>query len=196
MPLPPYITRPDSGEDRDRYQTIYASQIGAVAAPTAGLHFTADIQSEIKRCGGVIVYVTLHVGPGTFQPVQTARVADHVMHEESYHVTDSTAAVINAAIEKGGRIVAVGTTSLRTLEAAGMSGRLQAGEGRTNLFITPGYKFRLAGALLTNFHLPRSTLLMLVCALAGRERILAAYEHAKRQEYRFFSYGDAMFIDG
>ncbi len=194
MPLPPYIDRPDAGEDKARYQTVFAENPGAVAAPTAGLHLTPKLMSAMERAGAEFAHVTLHVGPGTFQPVQAERTADHVMHKEAYVVTPKTAEAVNRAKCEGRRIVTVGTTSLRTLEAAGRSGTLQAGKGRTGLFITPGYRFRMVDALLTNFHLPRSTLLMLVCALADREHILDAYAHAKKCEYRFYSYGDAMFV--
>jgi len=193
MPLPPYINRPDTEEDKARYQTVFARNPGAVAAPTAGLHLTPQLMSAMERAGAEFAHVTLHVGPGTFQPVQVELIADHVMHEEAYVVPREVAASVNRARDEGRRIVAVGTTSLRTLEAAGRTGKLHAGSGRTDLFITPGYAFRMVDALLTNFHLPRSTLLMLVCALAGRKRILNAYAHAKRHEYRFYSYGDAMF---
>ncbi len=195
MPLPPYIDRPDTEEDKARYQTIFATNPGAVAAPTAGLHLTSQLMSAMEGAGVRFAHVTLHVGPGTFQPVQAERIADHVMHEEAYAVPRETAARVNRARSEGRRIVAVGTTSLRALEAAGHTGELQAGNGRTGLFITPGYRFRMTNALLTNFHLPRSTLLMLVCALAGRKRILNAYAHAKKQGYRFYSYGDAMFLN-
>jgi len=194
MPLPPYIDRLDAGEDKARYQTVFAKNPGAVAAPTAGLHLTPKLMSAMEQAGAEFAHVTLHVGPGTFQPVQAERIADHVMHKEAYVVTPKTAEAVNRAKREGKRIVTVGTTSLRTLEAAGRSGTLQAGNGRTGLFITPGYRFRMVDALLTNFHLPRSTLLMLVCALADRERILDAYAHAKKCGYRFYSYGDAMFV--
>ncbi|MDQ6960772.1 MAG: tRNA preQ1(34) S-adenosylmethionine ribosyltransferase-isomerase QueA [Mariprofundaceae bacterium] len=195
MPLPPYIDRPDTAEDKARYQTVFATNPGAVAAPTAGLHLTPELMSAMESAGAEFVHVTLHVGPGTFQPVQVDRIADHVMHEEIYMVPRETTVRLNRAKREGRRIVAVGTTSLRTLEAAGQTGELQAGNGRTDLFITPGYIFHMADALLTNFHLPRSTLLMLVCALAGRKRILNAYTHAKKCGYRFYSYGDAMFVN-
>ncbi len=194
MPLPPYIDRPDTEEDRARYQTVFARHPGAVAAPTAGLHLTRELMRAMEDAGARFARVTLHVGPGTFQPVQVERVSEHVMHAERYAVPAETARLVNEARKQGARIVAVGTTSLRTLEAAGADGRLQAGEGRTDLFITPGYRFRIVDALLTNFHLPRSTLLMLVAALAGRERVLAAYRHAIAAGYRFYSYGDAMFV--
>ncbi len=195
MPLPPYINRPDTEEDKARYQTVFATNPGAVAAPTAGLHLTPQLMSAMEQTGAEFVRVTLHVGPGTFQPVQVEHIDDHVMHEEAYVVPQETVVRVNRAKSDGRRVVAVGTTSLRTLEAAGQAGELQAGNGRTNLFIAPGYKFRMSDALLTNFHLPRSTLLMLVCALAGQKRTLKAYAHAKACGYRFYSYGDAMFVD-
>ncbi len=194
MPLPPYIDRPDSEEDRARYQTVFARHPGAVAAPTAGLHLTAGLMAAMQAQGASFAHVTLHVGPGTFQPVQVEHVEQHRMHEEAYVVPEDTAAIVNRALDEGRRIVAVGTTSLRTLEAAGQDGRLRPGSGRTSIFIYPGYDFRIVGALLTNFHLPRSTLLMLVAAMAGRERVLQAYAHAIEAGYRFYSYGDAMFV--
>jgi len=195
MPLPPYIDRPDSEEDKTRYQTVFARHAGAVAAPTAGLHLTPELMALMQDAGAVFAHVTLHVGPGTFQPVQVEQLDEHVMHEEAYIVPDATARLVNTARREGRRIVAVGTTSLRTLEAAGQGGQLLAGAGRTSIFIYPGYRFRIVDALLTNFHLPRSTLLMLVSAMAGRERVLAAYAHAIEAGYRFYSYGDAMFLD-
>jgi S-adenosylmethionine:tRNA ribosyltransferase-isomerase len=195
MPLPPYIDRPDSEADRERYQTVFANQPGAVAAPTAGLHLTDALMERMREAGASFAHVTLHVGPGTFQPVQVEDVAAHRMHDERYRVPASTAEVVNAARAEGRRIVAVGTTSLRTLEAAGASGELLAGDGRTDIFIYPGYRFRMVDALLTNFHLPRSTLIMLVAALAGRDRVMNAYAHARDHGYRFYSYGDAMFVD-
>lgn len=194
MPLPPYIGRLDTEEDKARYQTVFAKNLGAVAAPTAGLHLTSLLMEKMQAAGAEFAHVTLHVGPGTFQPVQVECIADHVMHEENYIVSQETAKRVNEAKRAGRRIVAVGTTSLRTLEAAGRTGTLQAGGGRTGLFITPGYSFSMVDALLTNFHLPRSTLLMLVCALTDRERTLAAYAHAIQEDYRFYSYGDAMFV--
>ena len=194
MPLPPYINRPDSEADKARYQTVFARHTGAVAAPTAGLHLTAELMAAMQEAGASFAHVTLHVGPGTFQPVQVENLNEHIMHEEAYVVPDATAQLVNRAKSEGRRVVAVGTTSLRTLEAAGQGGILQAGASRTSIFITPGYQFRMVDALLTNFHLPKSTLIMLVSALAGRERVLAAYEHAKKQGYRFYSYGDAMFV--
>jgi len=194
MPLPPYINRPDTEADKSRYQTVFARHSGAVAAPTAGLHLTAELMAAMQAAGATFAHVTLHVGPGTFQPVQVENLDEHVMHEEAYIVPDETADIVNRARSEGRRIIAVGTTSLRTLEAAGQHGCLQAGAGRTSIFISPGYHFRMVDALLTNFHLPRSTLIMLVAALAGRERVLSAYEHAKAADYRFYSYGDAMFV--
>ena len=194
MPLPPYIDRPDSEEDKDRYQTVFANELGAVAAPTAGLHLTEALMQKMEEAGATFVHVTLHVGPGTFQPVQVDNVHDHVMHEEAYHISEAAADEINRAKLEGHRIVAVGTTSLRTLEAAASDEGIKAGSGRTDIFIFPGYRFRIVDALLTNFHLPKSTLLMLVSALAGHRRMMAAYEYAKEQAYRFYSYGDAMFV--
>jgi len=194
MPLPPYINRPDNEADKARYQTVFARHAGAVAAPTAGLHLTAELMAAMQEAGASFAHVTLHVGPGTFQPVQVEQMKDHVMHEEAYIVPEDTADLVNRARAAGRRVVAVGTTSLRTLEAAGQRGILQSGAGRTSIFISPGYQFRMVDALLTNFHLPKSTLIMLVSALAGRERVLAAYEHAKEHGYRFYSYGDAMFV--
>ena len=194
MPLPPYIDRPDNEEDRRRYQTVFARHAGAVAAPTAGLHLSETLMARMRQAGAGFAHVTLHVGPGTFQPVQTETIAEHRMHEEAYHVPATTASLVNRARAEGRRVVAVGTTSLRTLEAAGQGGELVAGSGRTDLFITPGYAFRMTDALLTNFHLPRSTLLMLVCALGGHARVMAAYRHAVAKRYRFYSYGDAMFV--
>ncbi len=200
MPLPPYIDRPDTEADRDRYQTVFANQPGAVAAPTAGLHLTEELMHQMTEAGATFVHVTLHVGPGTFQPVQVENVHEHVMHEEAYHISEKTAECINQARREGRRVVAVGTTSLRTLEAAaikedgGMGEIVQAGSGRTDIFIYPGYQFKVVDALLTNFHLPKSTLLMLVSALAEPGRMMDAYEYAKKLGYRFYSYGDAMFV--
>ncbi|MFQ5355051.1 MAG: tRNA preQ1(34) S-adenosylmethionine ribosyltransferase-isomerase QueA [Mariprofundaceae bacterium] len=196
MPLPPYIDRPDTEEDKQRYQTIYAKHTGAAAAPTAGLHLTQELMARMQAAGAEFAHVTLHVGPGTFEPVQVDKIENHAMHEEAYQVPEKAAVAVNAALDEGRRVVAVGTTSLRTLEAACTEGgRVETGAGRTSIFIYPGYRFRVVSALLTNFHLPQSTLLMLVSALAGRERIMAAYEHARSEGYRFYSYGDAMFID-
>ncbi|MDQ6952420.1 MAG: tRNA preQ1(34) S-adenosylmethionine ribosyltransferase-isomerase QueA [Mariprofundaceae bacterium] len=193
MPLPPYIDRPDSEEDKLRYQTIFAEHDGAVAAPTAGLHLTENLMQKMEDAGARFVHITLHVGPGTFQPVQVDDVHAHVMHEEAYVVSQDAADAINQAKAEGRRVVAVGTTSLRTLEAASTSGVICAGKGRTDIFIYPGYEFQMVDALLTNFHLPQSTLLMLVAALVGKERVLSSYEHAIEKKYRFYSYGDAMF---
>ncbi|NWF36133.1 tRNA preQ1(34) S-adenosylmethionine ribosyltransferase-isomerase QueA [Mariprofundus sp. KV] len=196
MPLPPYIDRPDSEEDKERYQTVFAKHAGAVAAPTAGLHLTAELMAAMQDAGAVFAHLTLHVGPGTFQPVQVDDVNSHVMHEEAFIVPSETAELVNRARAEGRRIVAVGTTSLRTLEAASVEGKLQAGAGRTSIFIYPGYHFQIVDALLTNFHLPKSTLIMLVAALAGHQAVLDAYEFAKAHNYRFYSYGDAMFVPG
>lgn len=195
MPLPPYIDRPDEDADRERYQTVFARRPGAVAAPTAGLHFDEALLDELTAAGVEIGYVTLHVGAGTFQPVRVETVEEHRMHSEWYEVPSELAERVCAAWSRGNRVVPVGTTALRALESAAASGELQAGRGETDIFIYPGYEFRITDALITNFHLPRSSLLMLVSALAGRERILAAYEEAVRERYRFFSYGDAMYIE-
>ncbi len=194
MPLPPYIHQ--RLEDRERYQTVYAKQEGSAAAPTAGLHFTPELLDKIRGMGVDIVPLLLHVGLGTFRPVQAENIEDHVMHSEYYEVTEDSARRLNEARARGGRIVAVGTTSVRTLEsAADEQGRVQAKNGWTSIFITPGYRFKAVDALVTNFHLPGSTLLMLVSAFMGRENALAAYETAVREEYRFFSFGDAMYIE-
>ncbi len=198
VPLPPYIDRPDRPGDRDRYQTVYARERGSVAAPTAGLHFTPEILSRIGDRGIETTEITLHVGLGTFQPVRVDRVEDHRLHRESYVISNEAATKINRAVEAGRRVVAVGTTTVRTLEyAAGQSedGRVRAGSGEADIFIHPGYEFRVVGALLTNFHLPQSTLLMLVCALGGKELVMAAYRHSVEQKYRFYSYGDCMFVE-
>jgi S-adenosylmethionine:tRNA ribosyltransferase-isomerase len=196
VPLPPYISRPDRPGDRDRYQTVYAKERGSVAAPTAGLHFTPAILDRIRRRGVEFVEITLHVGLGTFQPVHVERVEEHRLHAEHYFISPQAADRINAALKAKRRIVAVGTTTVRTLEfAAGSDGLIPAGSGEADLFIYPGYRFRVVGALLTNFHLPQSTLLMLVCAFGGRERVLEAYRHAVECRYRFFSYGDCMFVE-
>ena len=193
MPLPPYITH--QLEDKNRYQTVYAKHSGSAAAPTAGLHFTPELLREIKDEGVDIASVTLHVGLGTFRPVKVDNILEHHMHSEFYQIEESEAEKINRAKEKGGRIICVGTTSCRTIEsAADKNGHLRAGSGWTDIFIYPGYKFKLLDCLITNFHLPESTLLMLVSALAGREHVLAAYEEAVKERYRFFSFGDAMFI--
>ena len=196
VPLPPYIDRLDRVEDRERYQTIYAREKGSVAAPTAGLHFTPEIVDRMKERGITTTEVTLHVGLGTFQPVREERVEDHRIHRESYSISADAAAAINHALETGRRVVAVGTTTVRTLEyAAATSGRVTAGSGEADIFIYPGHEFRVVGALLTNFHLPQSTLLMLVCALGGQQRVLDAYRHAVSEGYRFYSYGDCMFVE-
>ncbi len=192
MPLPPYITH--QLEDKNRYQTVYAKHSGSAAAPTAGLHFTPELLQEIEGEGVDIASVTLHVGLGTFRPVKVDNILEHHMHSEFYQIEESEAEKINRAKEKGGRVICVGTTSCRTIEsAADENGHLRAGSGWTDIFIYPGYKFKLLDCLITNFHLPESTLLMLVSALAGREHVLAAYEEAVRERYRFFSFGDAMF---
>jgi len=196
VPLPPYIGRADRPLDRERYQTVYARERGSVAAPTAGLHFTPETLSRIGDRGIEIAEITLHVGLGTFQPVRTERVEEHKIHGERFSISEEAAAKINAAVEKGRRVVAVGTTTVRTLEfAARETGRVNAGSGEAELFIYPGFRFRVVGALLTNFHLPKSTLLMLVSGFAGRELVLQAYEHAVRERYRFYSYGDCMFVE-
>lgn len=195
IPLPPYIRRADDAADRERYQTVFARKPGAVAAPTAGLHFDEDFLARLAAAGIDTGQVTLHVGAGTFQPVRAERVEEHVMHSEWYDVPAALVEQVQATRAAGGRVIAVGTTSLRALESAARGGRLRPGQGETDIFIYPGYRFGVADALVTNFHLPRSTLLMLVSALAGRERILAAYAEAVAERYRFFSYGDAMFIE-
>jgi S-adenosylmethionine:tRNA ribosyltransferase-isomerase len=195
LPLPPYITHAAEAEDDERYQTVFAREQGAVAAPTAGLHFDQAMLDTLQAKGVNIAYVTLHVGAGTFQPVRADIVADHVMHSERYSVPQATVDAIAQAKAKGGRVVSVGTTSLRALESAAFDGKLKAGLGETKIFITPGYHFNVVDVLLTNFHLPRSTLLMLVCAFGGMDRLITAYQHAVEKEYRFFSYGDAMLIE-
>lgn len=196
MPLPPYIQRADTKLDSERYQTVYAREPGSVAAPTAGLHFDEPLLRRLDAAGIERVEVTLHVGAGTFQPVRSDNIAEHSMHAEWYQVSAAAAAQINTAREQGRRIVAVGTTSLRTLESAlDEQGQLVAGSAESRLFIYPGYQFSMIDALITNFHLPRSTLMMLVAALAGHARIMAAYQHAVAAQFRFFSYGDAMLID-
>jgi S-adenosylmethionine:tRNA ribosyltransferase-isomerase len=198
VPLPPYIDRADRPEDLERYQTVYARQRGSVAAPTAGLHFTPEILARIRERGIETAEITLHVGLGTFQPVRVERVEDHRLHQEHYSISPEAAAQLSRAQEQCRRIVAVGTTTVRTLEYAAScspDGRIVSGTGEADLFIHPGYAFRVVGALLTNFHLPESTLLMLVCAFAGKEQVLAAYRHAVEQGYRFYSYGDCMFVE-
>ena len=194
IPLPPYITRADDESDLTRYQTVFAKESGAVAAPTAGLHFDLAMMNKIKAKGAQIVFVTLHVGSGTFQPVRVEDLSDHIMHKEFFAVNQETVDAVKLARARGGRVVAIGTTSVRALESASKSGVLVAGFGDTDLFITPGYQFNSVDAILTNFHLPESTLLMLVSAFAGYQSIMAAYNHAIDHSYRFFSYGDAMFL--
>ena len=200
-PLPPYIRRPDGvadAQDRVDYQTVFAREPGAIAAPTAGLHFTEEMLAAAAARGVAVVHVTLHVGIGTFKPVKADRVEDHRMDFERAFIPEETAAAVNRAKDDGRRVVAVGTTSVRTLEASARShaGRVAPGAFETDLFLVPGAEFRIVDAILTNFHLPRSTLLMLVSAFAGKERVLAAYAAAVRAGYRFFSYGDAMFVSG
>ena len=193
MPLPPYITH--RLEDKNRYQTVYAKHNGSAAAPTAGLHFTPELLETIKEKGVKVAQVTLHVGLGTFRPVKVENILEHHMHSEFYMVDEDQAAIINETKKNGGRVICVGTTSCRTLESAtGEDGILKAGSGWTEIFIYPGYQFKILDALITNFHLPESTLLMLISALAGRDNVMAAYEEAVKERYRFFSFGDAMFI--
>jgi len=194
VPLPPYIRRPDEASDLERYQTVYSRREGAVAAPTAGLHFDAPMLTRLAERGVRIVYLTLHVGAGTFQLVRVERLEDHVMHCEWLEVEPPVCAAVTATREAGGRVIAVGTTSVRGLESAAQDGDLRPYRGDTRLFICPGYRFRVVDAMITNFHLPESTLLMLVSACGGFEQVMAAYRHAVRQNYRFFSYGDAMFL--
>jgi S-adenosylmethionine:tRNA ribosyltransferase-isomerase len=214
VPLPPYIDRVDRAADRERYQTVYAQTAGStarsVAAPTAGLHFTPEILEQIRARGIKIAEITLHIGLGTFQPVRTEKVEDHKLHREQYEIPAEAAQAINRAKAEGRRVVAVGTTTVRTLESAAefagkiagklaaertSENRVEAGRGEAGVFIYPGYRFRIVDALLTNFHLPQSTLLMLACALGGKELVMAAYRHAVKAEYRFYSYGDCMFIE-
>jgi S-adenosylmethionine:tRNA ribosyltransferase-isomerase len=194
IPLPPYITRPDAREDRERYQTVFAQTPGAVAAPTAGLHFDDAMLAQLDRMGVERAFVTLHVGAGTFQPMRVDDIAQHRMHAEWLSLSADTAARINTAKAQDRRVIAVGTTVVRALETAVHHGGVQPYAGETRIFIYPGYRFQVVDALLTNFHLPESTLLMLVCAFAGTEQVLAAYRHAVADGYRFFSYGDAMFV--
>ena len=194
VPLPPYIQRDDEERDFERYQTVYARRPGAVAAPTAGLHFTENILLRLRDKGTDIGYVTLHVGAGTFQPVRTDQIEDHRMHSEWFMIDETLCGQVDSARKRGGRIIAVGTTVVRCLEAATSDDGLEAMSGETNIFIYPGYRFRAVDALITNFHLPESTLLMLVCAFAGRDNVLNAYRYAVEEGFRFFSYGDAMFI--
>ncbi|MEO6966431.1 MAG: tRNA preQ1(34) S-adenosylmethionine ribosyltransferase-isomerase QueA [Acidobacteriaceae bacterium] len=197
MPLPPYIHRADEAADRERYQTVFSSQDGSVAAPTAGLHFTPDVLAAIRARGVQVANLTLHVGLGTFQPVRVDRVEEITLHTERYTLPETTAQAVNLARREGRRIIAVGTTTVRTLEHCSLlrnDGELYPHSGETHMFISPGYKFRVVRGLLTNFHLPQSTLLMLVCAFGGTEQVLAAYNHAVAAQYRFFSYGDCMFL--
>lgn len=196
VPLPPYINREDTKVDAERYQTVYARTMGSIAAPTAGLHFTPELLDELRSHGVTVSFVTLHVGIGTFLPVRTEQIEDHEMHEEEYHVSPETAADIAAARAQGHPVVAVGTTSVRTLESAWdpEQAEVRPGQGRTNLFIYPGYSYRVVDHMFTNFHTPESTLLAMVSAFAGRERIMHAYREAVARKYRFFSYGDAMLI--
>ncbi len=195
LPLPPYITHEANQQDDERYQTVYARELGAVAAPTAGLHFDEDMLSLLKEKGIEIAFVTLHVGAGTFQPVRVENIDEHKMHSELYTVPLETVNLIKKTQQNGGKVTAIGTTVLRALESAAQSGELAAGSGDTSIFITPGYQFKVIERLFTNFHLPKSTLLMLVSAFAGIEPIKEAYQHAIQQEYRFFSYGDAMLLE-
>ena len=201
MPLPPYISRPSNDEDKDDYQTVYCHEEGSVAAPTAGLHFTTELLEKAREKGVKIAFVTLHVGIGTFRPVKCETIENHHMHFEEYSVSEETAEIVNETVLSGGRVISVGTTSTRTAESAACfdekSGKylLKAGSGSTDIFIYPGYEFKIIESLITNFHLPKSTLMMLVSALYDREHILKAYDEAVKEEYRFFSYGDAMFIE-
>jgi S-adenosylmethionine:tRNA ribosyltransferase-isomerase len=194
IPLPPYVKRDDDDDDKERYQTVFADRAGAAAAPTAGLHFDDDVLAALEDKGIDVVRVTLHTGPGTFLPVRTDDLDEHVMHKEPWWVSEEAAARLNRARDEGKRVVAVGTTAVRTLEASWDEG-FQAGQGLTDIFIRPGYRFRAIDALVTNFHLPESTLVVLVAAIAGRERVLAAYAEAIEERYRFFSYGDASFFE-
>ena len=197
-PLPPYIKRPQGGDsveaDIERYQTVYAQSAGAVAAPTAGLHFTEELIDKLKEKGVRFAYVTLHVGAGTFKPITVENLDDHDIHSEWFSIDVENAAIINETKENGGRIIAVGTTSVRTLESAAVGNRVAAKQGNTKLFIQPGYEYKIVDAMITNFHLPQSTLIALVAAFVGLENIMAAYKHAVENKYRFYSYGDAMFI--
>jgi S-adenosylmethionine:tRNA ribosyltransferase-isomerase len=196
VPLPPYIARDDRSSDRERYQTVYARERGSVAAPTAGLHFTPEILADMAQRGIETAEITLHVGLGTFQPIRTEKVEEHKLHRESYDISMDAAEKINSALDERRRVVAIGTTTVRTLEYSAREwGRVQPGRGEADLFIYPGFQFRVVSAILTNFHLPQSTLLMLVCAFGGTEQVLAAYQHAVKERYRFYSYGDCMFVD-
>jgi S-adenosylmethionine:tRNA ribosyltransferase-isomerase len=195
IPLPPYIARADEPADRERYQTVYARKPGAVAAPTAGLHFDSAMLERLAAIGVEVVYVTLHVGAGTFQPLRGEAVERQRLHAERVHISEDACNAVNRARTEGRRIVAVGTTVVRALESAGGGGQLVAVDGDTDIFIYPGHRFRLVDVLITNFHLPESSLLMLVCAFGGTARVLAAYRHAVNERYRFYSYGDAMFVE-
>lgn len=195
LPLPPYITHAATDDDEERYQTVFSKHLGAVAAPTAGLHFDTTLLEKLSQKGVNIAYVTLHVGAGTFQPVRVDNIAEHKMHSELFSIPQSTVDSIKETKMRGGRVTAIGTTALRALESAAQHGELKAGDGDTDIFITPGYKFKVVDRLFTNFHLPKSTLLMLVSAFAGADNIKKAYSHAVAKEYRFFSYGDAMLIE-
>lgn len=197
VPLPPYISRPDSSGDRERYQTVYARERGSVAAPTAGLHFTPEILARMAQRGIETTEITLHVGLGTFQPVRSPRVEEHKLHSEHFSISAEAAAKINLAMEKSSRVIAVGTTTVRTLEYAARQGggTISPASGEADIFIYPGFEFRVVRGMLTNFHLPHSTLLMLVSAFGGKENVLRAYEHAVSQRYRFYSYGDCMFLE-
>lgn len=194
MPLPPYIERSDTADDRERYQTVFAERPGAVAAPTAGLHFNDELLTALKAKGVATAEVTLHVGAGTFQPVRVEDLSEHTMHSEWVDVPESVCEAIAACRARGGKVVAVGTTTVRSLESAAQGGELKAFQGDTDIFITPGYEFQVVDRLITNFHLPKSTLLMLVSAFSGYETMMQAYQHAVEQQYRFFSYGDAMYL--
>lgn len=196
MPLPPYVDRPDESSDRERYQTVYAREAGAVAAPTAGLHFDEPLLAALAEMGVESAFVTLHVGAGTFQPVRVENVEEHVMHSEIAHVPAATVDAVARTRARNGRVIAVGTTSVRSLESASRNGVLEPFQGETDIFIYPGYRFQCVDAMITNFHLPESTLMMLISAFAGRDRVMAAYAEAIASRYRFFSYGDAMFISG
>lgn len=195
VPLPPYIQRADTKADRERYQTVFARHAGAVAAPTAGLHFDHNLMQQVRARGAAIQYLTLHVGAGTFSPMRVDELSEHQMHSEWFCVSPELVAEVEKSRHAGGRVIAVGTTVVRALEAASSGGSLAPYEGETDIFIYPGYRFRTVDALLTNFHLPQSTLLMLVCAFAGTDRVLSAYRHAVAKGYRFFSYGDGMFLE-
>jgi len=195
IPLPPYIERNDEKSDLERYQTVFAKEDGAVAAPTAGLHFDNELLSSLKEKGINHCFVTLHVGAGTFQPVKVDRITDHKMHSEYFEISQTTVDKINQTKKKGGRVIAVGTTAVRSMESAAKSGALKAAKEETDIFIYPGYEFKIVDMLITNFHLPKSSLLMLVSAFIGRERMMEVYQHAIKNKYRFFSYGDAMLLE-